>query len=38
MVLQAGGAPEFSPAIGGEQQILDQPDDSKPENERCGDG
>ncbi|XP_016091420.1 ATPase SWSAP1 [Sinocyclocheilus grahami] len=38
MVLQTGGALEFSPVIGGEQQILDQPDESKQENERCGDG
>ncbi|XP_016377276.1 uncharacterized protein LOC107715634 [Sinocyclocheilus rhinocerous] len=37
MVLRAGGALEFRQVFGGEQQILDQPEKSKQENERCGD-
>lgn len=37
MVLQAGGALEFRPVFSGEQQIVDQPEKSKQENERCGD-
>lgn len=36
MVLRAGGALEFRPVFGGEQQILDQPEKHKQENERCG--
>lgn len=37
MVLQAGGALEFRPVFSGEQQIVDRPEKSKQENERCGD-
>lgn len=37
MVLQAGGALEFRPVFSEEQQIVDQPEKSKQENERCGD-
>ncbi len=37
MVLQAGGALEFRPVFGGEQQIVDRPEKSKQEKERCGD-
>ncbi|KAF4115694.1 ATPase SWSAP1 [Onychostoma macrolepis] len=37
MVLRAGGALEFRPVFGGEQQIVDQPEKSKQENKRCGD-
>ncbi|KAL1278755.1 hypothetical protein QQF64_025428 [Cirrhinus molitorella] len=38
MLLQAGGALEFSPVIEGERQILEQPDKCKKENKRYGDG
>ncbi len=37
MVLQAGGALEFRPVFSGEQQIVDRPEKSKQEKERCGD-
>ncbi|XP_073690084.1 ATPase SWSAP1 [Garra rufa] len=38
MMLRAGGALEFNTVIEEEQQILEQPDDCKQENQRCGDG